>query len=135
MLSIAFSGNVASVGASGAIFGLLGSMLYFGYHYRVFLGNVIKTNILPIIIANLMIGFIVPGIDNAAHIGGLIGGTLITMALGVENKSTRLEKFNGWVITSIFIAFLLYMGLIYTAWCMHDKGLYNKFTIDIIKIE
>ncbi len=115
LLSIAFSGNVASVGASGAIFGLLGSMLYFGYHYRVFLGNVIKTNILPIIIANLMIGFIVPGIDNAAHIGGLIGGTLITMALGVENKSTRLEKFNGWVITSIFIAFLLYMGLIYTA--------------------
>ena len=55
------------------------------------------------------------GVDNAAHIGGLIGGTLITMALGVENKSTRLEKFNGWVITSIFIAFLLYMGLIYTA--------------------
>ena len=41
LLSMAIMGNVFSVGASGAIFGLLGAMLYFGYHYRVYLGNVI----------------------------------------------------------------------------------------------
>lgn len=115
LLSITFSGNVASVGASGAIFGLLGSMLYFGYHYRVYLGNVIKSQIIPIIALNLIIGFAFQGIDNAAHIGGLIGGTLITMALGIDNKSTTFEKINGWIITGIYFAFVGYMAFIYTA--------------------
>ena len=36
-------GNYASVGASGAIFGLMGALVYFGYHYRVYLGNVFPT--------------------------------------------------------------------------------------------
>lgn len=115
LLSVIFSGNVASVGASGAIFGLLGSMLYFGYHYRVYLGNVIKSQILPLILINLSVGFIIPGIDNSAHIGGLIGGALITMALGIDNKSTTFEKVNGWIITGIYIMFLIYMTFIYTA--------------------
>ena len=39
--------NGVSAGASGAIFGLLGSLLYFGYHYRVYLGNVLKSQIIP----------------------------------------------------------------------------------------
>ena len=47
----------ASVGASSAIFGLMGALLYFGYHYRVYLGNVIKSQIIPIILINLFIGF------------------------------------------------------------------------------
>lgn len=115
LLSITFSGNVASIGASGAIFGLLGSMLYFGYYYRVYLGNVIRSQILPIIALNLLIGFTVAGIDNAAHIGGLIGGTLITIALGISNKSSTFEKINGWIITGIFFVFLGYMAFIYTA--------------------
>ena len=110
-----FSGNTASVGASGAIFGILGSMLYFGYHYRVYLGNVIKSQIIPLIVLNLGIGFIVPGIDNACHIGGLIGGALSTMALGIDNKSTTFEKVNGWIITAIYIVFVGYMAFIYTA--------------------
>lgn len=115
LLSMTFSGNVASVGASGAIFGLLGSMLYFGYHYRVYLGNVIKSQILPLILLNLSIGFMFQGIDNAAHIGGLIGGALITMALGIDNKSTAFEKVNGWIITTIYIIFVGYMAFVYTA--------------------
>ena len=115
LLSMTFSGNVASVGASGAIFGLLGSMLYFGYHYRVYLGNVIKSQILPLILVNLSIGFMFQGIDNAAHIGGLIGGSLITMALGIDNKSTAFERVNGWIITTIYIVFVGYMAFVYTA--------------------
>jgi len=113
LLSTIFSGNYASIGASGAIFGLMGAILYFGYHYRVYLGNVIKSQILPLIIVNLLFGFMVSGIDNAAHIGGLIGGVLITMALGIKYKSTKLEKTNGKVLTIIFTLFLLYMSLIY----------------------
>ena len=42
VLSLAFSHNSVSAGASGAIFGLLGALLYFGYHYRTYLGNTLK---------------------------------------------------------------------------------------------
>lgn len=115
LLSITFNGATASVGASGAIFGLMGSLLYFGYHYRVYLGNVIKSQILPLVIFNLLIGFLSEGIDNGAHIGGLVGGALITMALGVKNKSSWFEEVNGWIITIIFFAFAVFMSFYYAA--------------------
>ena len=111
LLSITLSGGVGSVGASGAIFGLMGALLYFGYYYRVYLGNVVKTQILPLICLNLVFGFFTNGVDNFAHIGGLVGGIVITMALGVKDKSSTFEKVNGWVIAFIFLAFLGYMGL------------------------
>jgi len=102
-----------SIGASGAIFGLMGALLYFGYHYRVYLGTVLKSQIIPLIIFNLLIGFISNGIDNYAHIGGLIGGALATMWLGVKYKSTKTEMVNGFVVLSILIGFLVFMTLKY----------------------
>lgn len=108
LLSILFS-NSFSVGASGAIFGLMGALVYFGYHYRVYLETVIKSQILPLIALNIFIGFAVEGIDNAAHIGGLIGGLLSTMAVGVKYKSTKFEITNGIIMSLIFIGFLCYM--------------------------
>ena len=115
LMSMIFSGNGISVGASGAIFGLLGSLLYFGYHYRVYLGNVMKSQIIPLIVMNLAIGFIFVGIDNFAHIGGLIGGGLITAAVGVKYKSSKSQIINGIVMTCIYFAFLIYMAFIYSA--------------------
>ena len=115
LFSMTFSGNVGSIGASGAIFGLMGALLYFGYHYRVYLGTVIKTQIIPLIITNLILGFVFAGVDNFAHIGGLIGGCMITMALGVKDKSTTFEKVNGWIITLIFVAFITYIAFVYSA--------------------
>lgn len=113
LLSMAFmADNAASLGASGAIFGLLGSLLYFGFYYRVYLGTVVKSQIIPLILLNLLIGFMVPGIDNAAHIGGVIGGVLATMALGVKYKSTLFEKINGFVVLFIYIAFLIYFAFV-----------------------
>lgn len=97
-----------SVGASGAIFGLLGSLLYFGYHYRVYLETVVKSQIIPLIVLNLIIG-LMPGIDNWAHIGGLIGGVFATMFVGIKYKSTKFEMINGGVLYLIFIGFLLFM--------------------------
>ncbi len=113
LLSITMNGNVASVGASGAIFGLLGALLYFGYHYRVYLGGVIKSQIIPIIVINLVLGFMMPGVDNAAHIGGLIGGCLMMMGVGVQYKSSTSEKINGCIMSIIYLIFLLYMGFVF----------------------
>lgn len=111
LLSCVVSNN-ASVGASGAIFGLLGAILYFGYHYRLYLGSVIRTQIIPVIIINLLLGFMWPGIDNAAHIGGLVGGYLSMMALGIKNKTETSEKVNGWIVLTILIGFLTYLLII-----------------------
>ena len=105
LMSMVFSNGI-SVGASGAIFGLMGALIYFGYHYRLYLSTVIKSQIIPLVIFNLALGFMIPGIDNFAHIGGLIGGYLSSMALGVSDKSTVKEKVNGWVVLVLLIAFL-----------------------------
>ncbi len=113
LFSVIFGGNFASIGASGAIFGLMGALVYFGYHYRVYLGTVIKSQIIPLIVLNLFLGFCVTGIDNFAHIGGLIGGTLMSIALGVKDKSSWFERMNGWIITIIFLAFSIYMAFFY----------------------
>ncbi len=113
LFSITFSGNVGSIGASGAIFGLMGALVYFGYYYRVYLGNVVKTQIIPLIILNLSLGFLMSGVDNFAHIGGLIGGALITRALGVKDKTSTFEMVNGWVMVLIFCIFAYYIAFVY----------------------
>ena len=66
---------------------------------------------LDIIVINLLLGFMVPGIDNAAHIGGLIGGALMMIGVGVKYKSSNFEKINGLIVSLIFFGFLVYMAL------------------------
>lgn len=110
LVSLLFlNNNTVSVGASGAIFGLLGAMLYFGYHYRVYLSGVMRSQIIPVIILNLLIGFSLSGINNAAHLGGLVGGLLLAKAVGVKYKSKKSDIINGIIMTTIFVGFLIYM--------------------------
>ena len=110
LLSLLFlNGNVISCGASGAIFGLLGSLLYFGYHYRVYLSDVIRSQIIPLIVINLVLGVMLSGVNVIAHIGGLIGGFLVSKAVGVKYKSTKVDQVNGIIMTLIFAGFLIYM--------------------------
>lgn len=111
LLSIAMS-SVNSIGASGAIFGLLGSLLYFGYHYRVYFGNVILGRVIPVIVLNLLIGFSSSNIDNFAHIGGLIGGFLVSKALGVNSRDKKFDKINGIILTAIYIVFLIILNFV-----------------------
>ena len=115
LMSITFSGNnYYSIGASGAIFGLMGSLVAFGYYYRVYLGEALKNQILPIIMVNLALGFMITGVDVYAHIGGLIAGFLITMALGVKYRENKMDQINGIIITIIFTSFITYMALFMT---------------------
>lgn len=74
--SFAFSTST-SVGASGAIFGLMGALLYFIFRKPILLQSSIGTNLIVVTVLNLVLGFTKDGIDYHAHIGGLIGGFLI----------------------------------------------------------
>lgn len=106
--------NTVSAGASGAIFGLLGSILYFGIKYRGYIGNSLVNQIVPVVVLNLIIGFTTPGIGNAAHIGGLIGGYLISMAvgIGIDKKEQRSSRINGIIISAILTIFMIYIGFV-----------------------
>lgn len=108
LISVSVNTGV-SAGASGAIFGLMGALLYFGYHYRLYLGTVLKSQVIPVILLNIIIGFMLPGIDNFAHVGGLVGGYFLTMALGVPGKSHKSDQINGIVVLSLLVLFLCYV--------------------------
>ena len=108
LLSALFNDGI-SIGASGAIFGLLGALLYFGFHFRLYLSEALKTRIIPVIILNLIIGFAVPGIDVACHIGGLIGGFLSAMMVGIPDIDNKKDKVNGTILLLIFIGFMAYL--------------------------
>ena len=110
LLSIILNGNgVVAVGASGAIFGLMGTLLYFGYHYRLYLGNALKTQILPVILLNLFIGFSLPYVDNFGHIGGLVGGLFAGMMVGINGKTKISDNINGIIVSIIYFGFLIYL--------------------------
>ncbi|MGN1378943.1 MAG: rhomboid family intramembrane serine protease [Bacilli bacterium] len=108
LLSALFSDSI-SIGASGAIFGLLGALLYFGLQFRLYLTDALVSKIIPIIVLNLIIGFTVTGIDNACHIGGLIGGFLASMAVGVPEVNNKKDRINGIILLVIFILFVSYL--------------------------
>lgn len=87
VLSYLFSDSV-SIGASGAIFGLLGSLLIIGLYNRKRISSSFVRSIINVIVINLIIGFTIPNIDNYGHIGGLLGGMLVTFVLMKFKKET-----------------------------------------------
>ncbi len=86
VFSFLFTRSV-SAGASGAIFGLLGALVYFGRKEPGFFRRGFTGNLIAIIMINLFIGFTYPGIDNFAHIGGLIGGYISAHFAGTDRKA------------------------------------------------
>ena len=83
LASIYFSAfNVVSVGASGAIFGLFGALIVVSKRYGL---DTKQTYV--IIGINFAIGFIFPGIDWRAHLGGLIAGFIAASVLLSPTRS------------------------------------------------
>lgn len=80
--------DVASVGASGALFGLIGVLFVFGIKFRHELPDGFKrafgTGMLPTILINIFIGYVFPFIDNSAHMGGLAAGALLALFVGYK---------------------------------------------------
>lgn len=70
--------SAPSVGASGAVFGVFGALLAFLLRRRRLLPlsalKRLRGIVVAIVLFNVAFGFLVPGIDQAAHLGGLGGG-------------------------------------------------------------
>ena len=78
LFSIPFFGAGLTVGASASIFGFLGALVYYGN--RTGSRHVREAGVQYAIFMGIM-GFVLAGVDNAAHLGGFIGGYLTSMML------------------------------------------------------
>lgn len=90
LASIAWT-QVPSVGASGAIFGLLGALIAFLLRRHAALspqGKSILSQLVMWAVINVFFGFSTPGIDNAAHLGGCAAGFVLGLMLR-ERESYR----------------------------------------------
>lgn len=109
LASFLFSQNL-SAGASGAIFGCFGALLYFGLIYPKLFMRTMGLNIFVVLAINLAFGFSMEGIDNAGHIGGLIGGFLATGVLHFPKQKKMLQQILFLVVTASLSVGLLYYG-------------------------
>ena len=95
-----------SVGASGALFGLIGVLFVFGLKYRRELPDGFKrafgTGMVPVILINLAIGFAGRSIiDNAAHLGGLLAGAALAVVVGYKRPGQSTSVTIAWRIGQI----------------------------------
>lgn len=125
------SPDIPGVGASGAIFGLFGLLLVFGYRYRGDLSpglrQSIKSGIVPVIVINLVIGFSIPSIDNAAHIGGLLSGMLLCLVVPYLAPEERNDSLSGTLIFVLSVS--LAIGSFTLAWQRRAPHLQQRVSI------
>lgn len=75
-----------SIGASGALFGVLGALCYIGISDRQMFRRLLGPQLFIIIGINLFYGFTSGGVDNFGHLGGLIGGFVAAAAVGLYKE-------------------------------------------------
>jgi rhomboid protease GluP len=100
------------VGASGAIFGLLGAWVAFNYRRRT--SPMASANLrwaLMLIGLNVILGFSIPGIDWRAHFGGLVAGVLLGAVLEGFGPRTIQP-----LVRVIGVIVLVAVGIALTAW-------------------
>src|SRR5699024_6725176 len=110
LTSFALNVSVAA-GASGAIFGLFGSLLFFGTIYRDMFRQTMGKNLIFILLINLVFGFMIPQIDMGAHLGGLIGGYIASAIVFVPQQRKASIQFIGLIVYFIAIIALGYYGI------------------------
>lgn len=123
--SFLFTGGSYSIGASTAIFGLLGAEAVFLIQNRKSFPGQFRSaigNIIFIAVINLFIIGSLPGIDNWGHIGGLVGGLMFTSFAGplweiegvypayhlVDKRSFQAVIIGAVVVTAIFGALAIW---------------------------
>ena len=100
--STLFQPDTVSVGASGAIFGLLGALLYFSIRRPQVAKGLFGRRLWGTLALNLVLGFVLPRIDYMGHLGGLIGGLLWAYALGL-GKNDQISGRWLWRVLLVFV--------------------------------
>lgn len=77
--------NSISVGASGAIFGLMAALIVAGRSMRADV-----TQIVILLAINIVIGFIAPGVDWRAHLGGAVTGAVVAAVMAYAPRQSRV---------------------------------------------
>lgn len=80
--NISLGENVVSAGASGAVFGLMGALLCAAIRNKGRIGRLNKKGLVILVILSVYLGMAESGVDNAAHIGGLVCGFVLEIFLG-----------------------------------------------------
>ncbi|MGM0557918.1 MAG: rhomboid family intramembrane serine protease [Myxococcota bacterium] len=133
----------ASGGASGAIYGLVGALLVFGWKYREELPRRVSksftTRLLPWVVFSLAIGFLdfLP-MDNAAHLGGLAGGAVIVaiMASVVKGERSRVADVLVTALTVVGVGLLIWTGIEWAQEamrCLPDADAFRQCYPDLIE--
>ncbi len=95
------SPNDITVGASGAIFGVLGALLVLERRGMISSGG----QILMLIVLNLVFTVAVPGISIGGHIGGLIAGIVLMLAFMQFRRSVQLSLASAIALAGVAIVF------------------------------
>ena len=81
-----------SAGASGAIFGIVGALLYVAIRNHGRVGEISTRGLVLMAGLSLYYGFTAQGVDNAAHIGGLVSGFLLAVLTYWKHKPKHYQK-------------------------------------------
>jgi rhomboid protease GluP len=89
-----FLGHPFTIGASGAIFGLLGAMVAFGQKRGGTFGAMVLRQYGQWALLLFVLGFLMPGVNNVAHAGGFVGGFVagLGLALAERRAETGLDQ-------------------------------------------
>lgn len=120
--------NSLSAGASTAIFGMFASTLVLAKLYPYHTGiQLLSRNYLTLIILNVLFGFFSTGVDNAGHLGGLLGGYLIMYGLSSKNavNNPRNKRIIYTLIYVIALVGLFLIGYFKIEWLYAGKGIFS----------
>jgi len=114
----AIMGVTLTIGASAAVCGLIGAMLYYGKHRGGTYGHAVFSQIGGWALGLALFGFIVPGINNWGHGGGMATGFLLAMILGYNERSRETIYHKIFAVFSMIICGLIlcwggFNGLLY----------------------
>lgn len=108
--SFAFS-PYTSVGASGALMGMLGALLYYGLENPTQFKRYFGYNIIANIVIMVIFGLSNSHIDNYAHFGGMAGGFLASGIVGLGNlRSKYFNRYTAAVLTVAVASTVLFLG-------------------------
>ncbi len=114
---IMMDGGTISLGASGGIFGLVGAIIVYLFSSNLVKVPQIRNQIFRTLILNILISLI-PGISFYGHLGGFIGGVLISVAIA-DAKMLKPAKIHAYISTALIVVgmFIFSVGF--------DKNVYN----------